>query len=152
MFGIDGSELLVIVIVLIVVVGPKDLPRMMRAFGKAAARMRRTAQEFRDQFDAAMREADMHDVADTFNDVKKLDPRQNLKQIFDPIRSATQEIRNKIHDAATPHVAQPQQHEVSSLSNADDGIVPGAETGTSKVEEKAKEKNIARTGKEGVDA
>ncbi len=37
MFDIGWSELLIIAIVMIVVVGPKDLPKMLRAFGKATA-------------------------------------------------------------------------------------------------------------------
>jgi len=39
MFGIDGIEFFIILIVIVVVVGPKDLPEMMRAFGQAMARM-----------------------------------------------------------------------------------------------------------------
>lgn len=101
MFGIDGPELLVIIIVLIVVVGPKDLPKMMRAFGKATARMRSTAHEFRRQFDDAMREAEMDDLAETIKDVQKLDPRRNLTEIFDPLRSASNDLQASLRNSAT---------------------------------------------------
>ena len=66
MFDIGWSELLVIAIVLIVVVGPKDLPPMIRAFGKTMAGFRKMAGDFRAQFDEAMKEADMDDVRDQF--------------------------------------------------------------------------------------
>jgi len=103
MFGIDGIEFLIILIVVIVVVGPKDLPKMMRAFGQATTRMRKTAMEFRRHFDEAMREAELGDLADTLKDVQKLDPRKNLTEIFDPIREVTSDIKASLTD--TPSVS-----------------------------------------------
>ena len=48
MFDIGWTEMLVIAIVMIVVVGPKDLPRMLRTFGRTTAKMRSMAGDFRD--------------------------------------------------------------------------------------------------------
>jgi sec-independent protein translocase protein TatB len=59
MFGISGLELLVIAVVALVVIGPKDLPRAMRAFGYWSGKVTRTAREFRRQFDEALREAEL---------------------------------------------------------------------------------------------
>jgi sec-independent protein translocase protein TatB len=58
MFDIGWSELLVIAAVAIIVVGPKDLPRMLRTFGKTMGQVRRTANDFKRQFDEALREAE----------------------------------------------------------------------------------------------
>jgi len=58
MFDIGWSELLVIAVVAIVVVGPKELPRMLRTFGRTLGTVRRTANDFRRQFDEALREAE----------------------------------------------------------------------------------------------
>jgi sec-independent protein translocase protein TatB len=55
MFDIGWSELLVIAVVAIIVVGPKDLPRLMRAFGHYAGKLRRMAVEAQRQFENAMR-------------------------------------------------------------------------------------------------
>ncbi|WP_246786435.1 MULTISPECIES: Sec-independent protein translocase protein TatB [Bartonella] len=96
MFGIDGPEFIVILIVLIVVVGPKDLPKMLKAIGKATARMRSTANEFRRQFDEAMREAELDDLQKTLSDVKDLDPRKKLTEIFDPIRDVAKDVKASI--------------------------------------------------------
>src|SRR5690606_18126237 len=93
MFDIGWSELLIIAIVMIVVVGPKDLPKMLRAFGKATARMRTTANEFKQQFDEALKEAELDDVKDIINETSKLDPRSKITQVFDPIRSAGEDLR-----------------------------------------------------------
>jgi len=107
MFGIDGIEFLIILIVIVVVVGPKDLPKMMRAFGQATARMRRTATEFHRHFDEAMREAELDDIADTVKGVTKLDPRKNLTEIFDPIRNVTNDIKASLAEPVSPSSAPP---------------------------------------------
>ena len=57
MFEVGWLELLVIAVVLIVVVGPKDLPGMLRTFGRVTTQLRRMAGDFRKQFDDALREA-----------------------------------------------------------------------------------------------
>jgi len=142
--------LLVIMIVLIVVVGPKDLPKMMLAVGKATARMRMTAQEFRNQFDEAMREAEMKDLADTFSDAKKLDPGHSLKQIFDPIRSAAQDISEKVRDATVADSA-PARHEKPAADDRYAQSAPGV-TEADTPAQQVSDSNMAQTGKEGAEA
>ena len=58
MFDIGWSEILVIAVVAIVVVGPKELPRMLRSFGKTMGQVRRMSNDFKRQFDEALREAE----------------------------------------------------------------------------------------------
>jgi sec-independent protein translocase protein TatB len=101
MFEVGWSEILVIVIVMIVVVGPKDLPKMLRAFGKATAKFRATAGEFRRQFDEALKEAELDDVRDIINDAKSLDPRSDIRKVFDPVRTMGEEIRSSLKDATS---------------------------------------------------
>ena len=59
MFDIGWSEILVIIVVAIVVVGPKELPRLMGTFGRYAGKLRRAAAEFQRQFDDAIRDTEM---------------------------------------------------------------------------------------------
>ena len=54
--------MLVVAVVAIIVVGPKDLPKMLRTFGKAMGNMRRMAGDFQKQFDDAVREAELDEV------------------------------------------------------------------------------------------
>ena len=68
MFDVSAGELLVIGAVALVVIGPKELPGMLRTVGQAVGKMKRMAGEFRTQFDDAMREADMQDVKKTFDE------------------------------------------------------------------------------------
>ncbi|HZG27194.1 MAG TPA: Sec-independent protein translocase protein TatB [Ensifer sp.] len=99
MLDIGWTELLVIAIVLIVVVGPKDLPPMLRAFGKMTKRLRVMAGEFRQQFDEALREAELDDVRQTFSDAQKLNPVNSLKDALNPLRQMGNDIRSDLQNA-----------------------------------------------------
>lgn len=59
MFEISWSELLILGIVTLIFVGPKELPVFLRTLGRYAGAIKRQASEFRTQFDAAMREAEL---------------------------------------------------------------------------------------------
>ncbi len=62
MFGIDSGELLIIAVVALVVIGPKDLPRAMRTIGNFVARARGMARHFRTGFDTMIREAELEEM------------------------------------------------------------------------------------------
>jgi sec-independent protein translocase protein TatB len=62
MFDIGIGELLVILIVAVVVIGPKDLPLAMRTAGRWIGKMRRMSAHFRSGIDAMVREAELEDM------------------------------------------------------------------------------------------
>ena len=62
MFDIGYSELLLIAIVALVVIGPKDLPNVMRAVGKWVGKARGMARHFRSGIDTMMREAELEEM------------------------------------------------------------------------------------------
>jgi sec-independent protein translocase protein TatB len=62
MFDIGASELLLIVIVAVVVIGPKDLPAALRTAGRWMGKIRRVSGHFRAGVDAMIREAEMEDM------------------------------------------------------------------------------------------
>ena len=62
MFGIDSGELLIIAVVALVVIGPKDLPRVMRTLGNFIGRARGMARHFRSGFETMMREAELEEM------------------------------------------------------------------------------------------
>src|SRR4051812_21041088 len=74
MFDISWSELLVIAVVAIVVVGPKDLPRALRAIGQWSGRIKRMAREFQNQFNEAIREAELDSVQRDIEAIGNIDP------------------------------------------------------------------------------
>jgi sec-independent protein translocase protein TatB len=70
MLDIGWSELLVVAVVAIVVVGPKDLPKLMRSFGFYAGKLRRTAADFQRQFDEAMAESEADEVRKNLESIR----------------------------------------------------------------------------------
>ncbi|MGX1100385.1 Sec-independent protein translocase protein TatB [Amorphus sp. MBR-141] len=78
MFDIGWTEILVVAVVAILVVGPKELPSMLMTFGRTVGRMRRMANEFQSQFNDVLREAerqaDVGDIRKELAAVTSLDP------------------------------------------------------------------------------
>ncbi|MEH2508844.1 sec-independent protein translocase protein TatB [Nitrobacteraceae bacterium AZCC 1564] len=69
MFDIGWSELVVIGVVALIAIGPKELPGVLRMVGQWIGKARRMAAEFQGQFNEAMREAEMADIKKQFDDV-----------------------------------------------------------------------------------
>ena len=68
MFDIGWSELLVIGVVALIAIGPKELPGVLRSVGHWMGKVRRMASEFQDQFREAMREAEVADLKRQFDE------------------------------------------------------------------------------------
>ena len=62
MFGVDSSELLIIVLVAVVIIGPKDLPRVLRTVGQWVGKARGMANQFRSGVDQMMRETEIAEL------------------------------------------------------------------------------------------
>src|SRR5688500_20196347 len=71
MFDIGWSELLVIGVVALIAIGPKELPGVLRMVGQWLGKARRMASEFQGQFQEAMREAEVADLKKQFDDVSQ---------------------------------------------------------------------------------
>jgi sec-independent protein translocase protein TatB len=82
MFDIGWSELLVIAVVAIIVVGPKDLPKLMRGIGHYAGKLRRAAYDFQRQFEEAMRESEVEEMKKAIESVRG-EPPIDLKAPID---------------------------------------------------------------------
>ena len=87
MFGIDSPELLVIAIVALVVIGPKELPNLLRSWGKWMAKMRGMASEFRGHVDEMVRQSELDDVKKQLDavpglDLQSLDPTKQIKSMI----------------------------------------------------------------------
>jgi sec-independent protein translocase protein TatB len=87
MFGIDSPELLIIAIVALVVIGPKELPSLLRSWGNWMAKMRGMASEFRGHVDEMVRQSDLDEVKKQLEavpglDLQALDPTKEIKSII----------------------------------------------------------------------
>ena len=138
MFYIGWTEMLVIAIVMIVVVGPKDLPRMLRTFGKTTAKLRSMAGDFQKQFNEALKEAELDDVKKSVDELRSLDPRNEIRKQLNPFEKAAQDVRAGLDSLKQPsapaadpaasavHPAEPLKNGATEMPNANASAVNGA--------------------------
>ncbi len=114
MFGIDSPELLVIAIVALVVIGPKELPGLLRTWGKWMAQMRGMASEFRGHVDEMIRQTELEDVkkqlAGTGDglDLKSLDPTQQIRQHIQEGMAEGEKAFNEAKSSYDNPLAEPE--------------------------------------------
>lgn len=100
MFDIGWTEILIIAVVAIIIVGPKDLPRMLRSLGRYAGQLKRTAGEFRSQFDEAVRESELDELRNTLKDASDMNPVNQIKdsvtESMKPLKDTAEDIKGSI--------------------------------------------------------
>jgi sec-independent protein translocase protein TatB len=131
MFGISGYEYLLIAIVALIVIGPKELPAVLRTIGQWTGKVRRMAAEFQGQFHEAMREAEM---ADLKKEVDNLDAHaKGITSTFDnPMNDA---MSWQYKPETMPEAASEPKPETSSGINPEIQAepAPGASNGAGTV-------------------
>jgi sec-independent protein translocase protein TatB len=83
MFDISWGELMLIGVVALIVIGPKELPGVLRMVGQWIGKIRRMAAEFQSQFQEAMREAEMSDLKKQVDELN--DTARGMSSHFDPL-------------------------------------------------------------------
>jgi sec-independent protein translocase protein TatB len=133
MFEIGWSELLLIAVVALIAIGPKELPTVLRTLGQWMSKLRRMASEFQSQFQEAMREAEM---ADLKKQVDEMTSQAQSYASFDPVsevkrelESTQQQIESAMVDKAgaaspsPPVAAEPS----TSPAGAEPAVAPGTD-------------------------
>ncbi len=106
MFEIGWTEMLVIAVVMIVIVGPKDLPNMLRTFGRTTAKLRAMAGDFQKQFNEALKEAELDDVKKSIDTLRDLNPATEIKKQLNPFEKAAADVRAGL-DSLKPAAPKP---------------------------------------------
>jgi sec-independent protein translocase protein TatB len=142
MFDIGWTEILIIAVVAIIVVGPKDLPSMLRTLGRYAGQLRRTAGEFRSQFDDAIRDSELEELRSTLQETSDLNP---INQIRDSITDSMAPLKESADDIKSS-IEAPQ----SAGDDASKEPAPKKKTATKSRKSKPKKQTSAATsGSEG---
>lgn len=145
--GIGGGELVLIAVVALVVVGPKDLPKLLRQVGRFVGKMRRMADEFRTSFEDMARQSELDDLRKEVDalragQIKALDDvGHQMKAIESDINSSlnssTPDYKPNAYDlaqtaeTATEPLADPANPQLANpqLANPQlEGLPPKAET------------------------
>ena len=136
MFELDWGKLVVIGIVALIVIGPKELPAVLRTAGQWIGKVRRMAAEFQGQFQEAMREAELAELKKQVDQISQT--ASNLPSHFDPIETARKEIESAIEgkpaaaaEAAppTPAPAPASEPPASAIAPAGEGVSAEPVTG-----------------------
>jgi sec-independent protein translocase protein TatB len=97
--GIGGSELIIIAIVALVVVGPKDLPKLLRNIGKFVGKMRNMADDFKASFDDMARQSELDDLR---KEVEALRNNTIGTSIQNDIRAIESDVRDSLARSDAP--------------------------------------------------
>jgi len=108
MFDIGWSELLIIAVVAIIIIGPKDLPRVLRNLGRTMGAVRRTAGEFKAQFEDAMRESEFDELQRELADVAAMHPAGAIKNAIETSLEPVGQPVSKIRAARGKAAAKPK--------------------------------------------
>ncbi len=136
MFDIGWSEILIIGVLALIVVGPKDMPVLLRAVGKYLGIIRKQAAEFRSQFDEALRETEFDQIRKDMTGLKddiSSTVHQASKQIekdldVDKPVSTSTALKNEPETSATgsngaaspADQSQPERDDVADWASADE--------------------------------
>jgi sec-independent protein translocase protein TatB len=83
MFDIGWTEITVILVVAIIIIGPKDLPRVMRTVGEWVGKAKAMTREFRGHVDDMVRDTELSDLKNEIDSVSKLDANSLLENSID---------------------------------------------------------------------
>src|SRR5208282_545879 len=112
MFDISWTEFLLIGVVALIVIGPKELPAVMRSLGQWTRKIRSMAADFQNQFQEAMREAEMADLKKQVDDMAQ-GVAQDIKG-YDPLKDVRADVESigKDFEKSLDHAAEPKAVEL----------------------------------------
>ena len=101
MFDLDISKMIIVGIVALAVIPPKDLPRVMRTVGQTIGKMRRMASEFQAQFMEAMREVEREaDLESVKKEFQAINDQAKIDTSFDPVGLMREDMTKAVATSA----------------------------------------------------
>ena len=102
MFDLDISKMIIVGIVALAVIPPKDLPRVMRTVGQTIGKMRRMAAEFQGQFMEAMREVEREaDLDSVKKEFQAINDQAKIDTSFDPVGMMREDMTKAVATSAS---------------------------------------------------
>jgi sec-independent protein translocase protein TatB len=98
MFDFNWSEIALVAVVALVLIGPKDMPVAIRALAAGIRKLRRMAGEFQHHVDDMVREADLSEVRDSINEIRGMNLRGMMRDAVDPDRSIARAFDDPFRD------------------------------------------------------
>ena len=102
MFDFAWSEIAVIAVVALVVIGPKDLPKVLRTVGTWVGKARAIAREFQSSLDQMIREAELEEVRKQVEQAAKVDMNEAIERTIDPAGDLKRNFAEPASELAPP--------------------------------------------------
>lgn len=100
MFNLGSSELLLILLVALIVVGPKDLPKVARTLGKWIRQLKKMLNDFKEETGLDDTVKELKDATRDVNTVlREADPRKDLKEVVDETDQAVREAKTALQES-----------------------------------------------------
>ena len=107
MFSFGWSEIALTAIIIIIVVGPKEIPNLLKQVGSFSKSIKKISREFKKSLNDIAEESDLKDVKDQISEIK------NIKENLDP----TQDIKNELNSIKdTANVFEKEIKDMNSLN------------------------------------
>ena len=105
MFSFGWSEIALTLVIIIIVVGPKEIPNLLKQIGSFTKSIKKISREFKNSLNDIAEQSDLKDVKKSITEVKEikndLDPTKELKKEFDTIKDTTKIFEKEIKDINT---------------------------------------------------
>ena len=105
MFSFGWSEIALTVIIIVIVVGPKEIPNLLRHIGSFSRSIKKISREFKKSLNDIAEESDLKDVKDSISEIKNikkdLDPTKEIKNEFNSIKDTANVFEKEIKDLSS---------------------------------------------------
>jgi sec-independent protein translocase protein TatB len=146
MFDFAWSEIALIAAVALIAIGPKDMPVAIRTVASMVKKARRMASEFQTHVDEMVREANLDEVKNSFNEIRNFDFKDVVEKHIDPdnsLRDTLNDLQNPSEPAAAEHaepeavvaLAEPAPEPNPAPSFIPPGMIPPPEPAKAEVQE-----------------
>jgi sec-independent protein translocase protein TatB len=125
MFDIGWSEMVVVAVIALIVIGPKDLPRILRLAGRWAGKARAIARDFQNSLDEMVRESELDEVKKNVESAARYDVKKEVENAIDPTGVLTPNIEPTASDTA-PDPA-PESVAPANVAKEESSVEPSAE-------------------------
>ena len=125
MIDLAWSEIALIAVVALVVIGPKDLPEAVRGVARGVQKLRRMAGEFRSQADELVREANLDELRQQIHDIRNFNVRDEFEKTVDKDGSLRRSFDDPLRDTYTPPAYTPPPSAMEGASAPVNTSAPG---------------------------
>ena len=124
MFDIGWTEMFVVIVIAVIVIGPKDLPRTLRTVGQWIGKVRAVGRDFQRGLDDMIRETELDEVKKQIDSTKSLDLKKEVENAIDP----TGTIKDAMQPVEIPDIGGDVKKQKKKENSGDETAKPPAAT------------------------